>query len=142
MSTELARNRYGIVVAHDEPAYLELSWLPATSDMSDDDFKTGLMMLASEAEALAPSAILIEATRFNHDFEAFKATMAWRDENVIPRYNAAGVAKFAFLMPAGFSGPTAENGSEPRQDGPAAEFPTQWFTGRDRAVAWLTEPSV
>jgi hypothetical protein len=51
--------------------------------------------------------------------------MAWRDEHVIPRHNRAGVIRFAFVMPAGFPGPTAESGSEPRADGRAAALPTQ-----------------
>ena len=137
MADELARNRYGVVIAHDEPSYLELRWLPTTSTMADDDFMTGLMMLASEAEVLASRAILIDATRFSHNFTDFDDTMAWRDRQVIPRYNSAGVQKFAFLMPSGFGGPTAESGAEPRVDGPTAAFPTQWFIERPNAVAWL-----
>ena len=138
MGNELARNRHAVVIGHDDPTYLELSWLPATNDMTDEDFMTALMMLATEAQALAARAILIDATRFGHDFADFDATMAWRDERVIPRYNTAGVDRFAFVMPEGFPGPTAENGAEPRHDGPAANFPTQWFTERTNAVAWLT----
>ena len=65
--------------------------------------------------------------------------MAWRDDHVIPRYNRAGVTRFAFVMPAGFPGPTAESGAAPRIDGRAAAFPTQWFLGRDAAIAWLAE---
>jgi hypothetical protein len=138
MAEEIAQYRYGIVVSHRDPSHLELRWLPATASMTDDDWMTGLMVLAAEAEALGASAILIDAREFRHDFGDRDASMAWRDQYVIPRYNRAGVKRFAFVVPAGFPGPTAEAGAEPRIDGHAAQFPTQWFTDRANALAWLT----
>jgi hypothetical protein len=105
--------------------------------MADEDWMTGLMMLATEAAADGTSAILIEATEFGHSFTDRDGCMTWRDEHVIPRYNQAGVQRFAFVMPSGFPGPTAESGAEPQVDGPVAQFPTQWFLDRSGAVAWL-----
>ena len=137
--TEAARYRYGVVMRHENPEHLELAWLATTTSMSDEDWKTGLMLLATEAEATGTASILIDATEFRHDFNDREGSMAWRDDHVIPRYNRAGVTRFAFVMPAGFPGPTAESGSEPRIDGHAAAFPTQWFLGRDAALAWLGE---
>ncbi|NUR07226.1 MAG: hypothetical protein HOQ45_09465 [Nocardioidaceae bacterium] len=136
---EAARYRYGVVLQHDTPDHLELEWLPTSSSMSDEDWKTGLMLLATEAEATGAASILIDATEFRHGFEDRDGSMAWRDDHVIPRYNRAGVTRFAFVMPAGFPGPTAESGAEARVDGSAAAFPTQWFLGRDAALAWLAE---
>ena len=133
-----ARYRFG-EVRQLAPALLELRWLPTSSSMSDEDWMTGLMLLATEAEALGISSILIDATEFRHDFGDREGSMSWRDNQVIPRYNRAGVTRFAFLMPAGFPGPTAESGAEPRVDGPAATFPTQWFLSREAALAWLGE---
>jgi len=133
-----AHYRFGEVVRHD-PALTELKWLATSSSMSDDDWMTGLMLLATEAEASGASSILIDATDFRHDFVDRDKSMAWRDDQVIPRYNRAGVTRFAFVMPAGFPGPTAESGAAPRVDGPAARFPTQWFLSRDAALTWLNE---
>jgi hypothetical protein len=137
MAEEIARYRYGVVVSHRDPDHLELRWLPATASMTDEDWMTGLMVLAAEAEALGTAAILVDAVEFRHDFGDRDASMAWRDQHVIPRYNRAGVKRFAFVMPPGFPGPTAEAGAEPRIDGPAAQFPTQWFADRANALAWL-----
>jgi hypothetical protein len=137
---EAARYRYGVVLRHEIPDHLELVWLPTTASMSDEDWQTGLMMLATEAESTGTASILIDATEFGHGFDDREGSMAWRDDHVIPRYNRAGVTRFAFVMPAGFPGPTAESGSEPRVDGRTATFPTQWFLGRNEALAWLGEP--
>jgi hypothetical protein len=134
---ETARYRYGVVLSHHDPGYLELRWLPATAEMTDEDWMTGLMVLATEAAAIGTSAILIEATQFGHSFADRDACMTWRDEHVIPLYNRAGVKRFAFVMPNGFPGPTAESGGQPQIDGSTAQFLTQWFLDRSAAVAWL-----
>ncbi|MEW1821199.1 hypothetical protein AB0323_10450 [Arthrobacter sp. NPDC080031] len=134
---ELARYRFGFIARYPETPILELTWLPTSAAMSDEDWMTGLMMLAAEAAAADTSAILIDAAEFRHGFENRESAMAWRDARVIPRYNDAGVQKFAFVMPEGYPGPTAESGAAPVFDGPAAQFPTQWFRTRESAMAWL-----
>lgn len=58
----------------------------------------------------------------------------WRDANIIPRYNAAGVQRFAFLMPDGMPA----IGAPPVHEGPA-EYPTAYFGTRRDAFAWLTD---
>ena len=56
----------------------------------------------------------------------------WRDANIIPRYESAGVRRFAFHMPEGM--PTI--GAEPMREGPAS-FQTGYFGTRATALAWL-----
>ena len=51
---------------------------------------------------------------------------------VIPRYNGAGIQKFAFHMPAGMPA----IGAPPAPEGPA-NFPTAYFGARADALAWL-----
>ncbi len=47
---EVARNRWGRVLHHEEWRTLELKWLPTTREMSDDGFKETLELLAAEGE--------------------------------------------------------------------------------------------
>jgi hypothetical protein len=62
--------------------------------------------------------------------------MQWRDSEIIPRYNEAGVAKFAFIANPSYPGPTVEAGAPPAPEGPA-KFPTGWFKTREAAYRWL-----
>ena len=133
-STEVARNDWGVIVHHPRWHTLELRWLPSTRDMADEGFKETLLLLASEGERLRPMYMFIDSTEFFHQLG--EGVLEWRDEHVIPRYNQAGVARFAFLWPEGTPN-TVESGAEPRVDG-RATFPTAWFTSRERAYAWLT----
>ena len=127
MASELVRNEWGVIVQHAE--ILELQWLPSTARMSDGGFMATLCLLAWEGEKARPQGMLIDAVEFRHRFG--DGVMQWRDAHIIPRYGAAGVRKFAFLMPAGFP-----NAGKEVVEGPAV-FPTKWFVKRDQAMAWL-----
>ena len=127
VSEEIVRNEWGVIVSHRD--VLELRWLPSTSAMTDGGFMATLCLFAREAEESRPKCLFIDATEFDHRFGP--GVMEWRDAHIIPRYGAAGVRRFAFLMPPSF--PKA--GTE-AVEGPAV-FPTKWFTDRQEALSWL-----
>jgi hypothetical protein len=132
---EVARNEWGVVLGYEDWNALELKWLPSTREMKDDGFKETLVLFAAEGERAKPDYMIIDAVEFAH--ELGDGVLDWRDREIIPRYNAAGVKKFAFIWAEGMPG-TVESGSTPAPEGPA-DFPTGWFTGRERAYKWLME---
>ena len=134
-AVEVSRNEWGVVLNYQQWRTLELSWLPSTRNMSDEGFKQTLELFAAEGERAKPDYMIIDATEFQH--ELGDGVLEWRDQEIIPRYNAAGVKKFAFLWREGMPG-TVESGGTPKPEGPA-DFPTGWFTGRERAYQWLME---
>src|ERR1700751_5818521 len=105
-------NPGGVILHNQDWQTLELRWLPV--EMSDADFKETLGLLAEMGEQHKPRFMIIDATDFHHEFGP--GGMQWRDENIIPRYGAAGVTKFAFLVSAGFPG-TVESGARPGVEG-------------------------
>ena len=129
MSSKVAGNAWGEIIHHESDGILELRWLPA--EMTDGAFKATLTLLAWEAEKLRPAFLLIDATRFRHQFGA--EVMRWRDDCIIPRYGAAGVTKFAFHMPEGM--PMIGMPPVPEEPG---RFPTGYFGRRQDALDWLT----
>jgi hypothetical protein len=132
---EVARNQWGVVLDYEQWRTLELTWLTSTSEMSDDGFKETLELFAAEGQRVKPRYMIIDATEFQH--ELGEGVLEWRDREIIPQYNAAGVRKFAFLWPESMPG-TVESGGTPKPEGPA-NFPTGWFTARERAYEWLME---
>jgi hypothetical protein len=129
-----AVNEWGTLIHHPQWQTLELKWSATTQSMTDDGFKQTLQILADQGLKVRPKSMIIDATEFFH--RPAEATMAWRDEKIVPLYNDAGIEKFAFLTTANMSG-TVEKGGEPKPDGPAA-FPTAWFETKERMYAWLT----
>ena len=130
--TVLHEDRWGAILDRVSAQHLELRWFDSTSEMSSDQFQEWLARFAEEVGASRRAGVLVDATRFRMPEENRDA--AWREENVIARYNAAGVRRFAFLMPDGMSA----LGAEPRQEG-AAQFPTAYFDRREAALEWLAE---
>lgn len=131
---EVAANEWGTIIYHPEWKTLELKWDQKTKSMSDGGFRETLQILADQGLRVRPRFMIIDATQFSHTVS--EGTLAWRDENIVPLYNEAGVEKFAFLVTDVAPG-TVEKGAEPAPDGPAS-FPTGWFETRERIYAWLT----
>ena len=126
-SVSLVENEWGAIIGHQ--ALLELRWFSSPSTMTDGGFMATLCLFAFEAEKARSTRLFIDATEFKHAFGP--GVIEWRDAHIIPCYGAAGVRKFAFLMPAGFPKAGVE-----AVEGPAV-FPTKWFVDRDEALKWL-----
>jgi hypothetical protein len=129
------RDEYGVIWHHEEDGILELEWLDHSASMTDDDFKRSMQRYAKLAGAHSSPYLLVDVTRFRHTMG--EGVGAWRDEHIIPAYNAAGVKKFAFLFPPGAPG-TVEEGIDPAKE-PPGEFPTGYFAERERIVDWLRQ---
>jgi hypothetical protein len=130
----VAKDQWGQMTFYDEWSSLELKWLPTTADASDDDVKATMQAFANESVSRRPRALIVDTTDFRHQWG--DGMMQWRDAQVIPRYNEAGVTKFAFIASPNYPGPTVEDGATPAPEGPA-NFPTGWFKSREAAYQWL-----
>lgn len=130
----LYKDRFAEYFRDSEHAAVVQCWSEATTLLTEEQFRAGVERLAEliEREHL-PNAIVDVvkmAYRPAPDFEQ------WRQSEIIPRYNAAGVRKFAFIYPSGYTA-TVENGVSPASEG-KAEFPFGYFSSREGAFAWLT----
>jgi hypothetical protein len=132
--TVVASDQWGQIIYYDERNSLELRWLPSTANAADSDVKTTMELFASEAVNRRPKTLIVDTTEFRHAWG--DGMMQWRDTEIIPLYNQAGVAKFAFIANPHYPGPTFEAGAIPAPEGPA-NFPTGWFKTRDAAYQWL-----
>src|SRR5262249_15655324 len=92
-------DRFGEIIDRPKLELVELRWYDSTVAMSGERFEGWLQTFAAWEEQLRRPRVLVDATRFMMD----RAQMddAWRDAHIIPRYNAAGVRRFAFLYPDG-----------------------------------------
>jgi hypothetical protein len=130
----VTRDQWGEIIFYDDWNALELKWLPSTADASDADVKRTMVVFAEQAVDRRPHTLLVDTTEFRHTWG--DGMMEWRDAEIIPSYNQAGVAKLAFIANPNYPGPTAEAGAAPAPEGPA-KFPTGWFKTRAAAYQWL-----
>jgi hypothetical protein len=133
MAEELYGDRFGRLRHDETTGVLELEWLDGSGQMNDDDFMGWLTRYAEAEEAVRAPNLLIGVRRFG--FRPGAHVAAWRDENIIPRYNAAGVTRFAFLLPAAASG-TVGAGNAPALE-PPGTFPVGYFDSREQLDAWF-----
>jgi hypothetical protein len=128
----LFEDEWGAILDRVGAGYLELRWFDTTESMTRDAFQRWLSAFAEEVGTCRRPGLLVDATRFRMPDEERDAS--WRDEHLVPHYNAAGVKRFAFLMPDGM----VAIGRPPCREG-NAEYPTAYFDRRADAIAWLTE---
>jgi hypothetical protein len=124
-------DRWGEVIDRPTLDIVELRWFDSTREMSRDDFNESLTRFAACVEQTGRHRVLIDSTSFR--MSPSNMDGPWRDEHIIPRYNSAGVVKFAFHMPEGMP----MIGAAPEREGPG-RFPTGYFGRRVDAIDWLT----
>ena len=129
-SSIVYEDRWGEAIDRPEKDLTEIRWYDTTSELTKDQFEEWLTGFAGAVESSGRSGIVVDATSFLMD-PSFN-DMQWRDANIVPRYNAVGVKKFAFVMPVGM--PLI--GKDPEAEGPAA-YPTGYFGTREDALSWL-----
>lgn len=132
-STQVYEDRFGAVIDHAGAGYVEIRWYDTTEAMSAAEFQDWLSGFAGEVERDRRAGILVDGTSFLMD--SANMNDAWRYEHIVPRYNSAGVRKFAFHVPDGMPA----IGAPPGMDGPAT-FQTAYFARRQDALAWLASP--
>jgi hypothetical protein len=132
MDEQVYADRWGEILDRTSADLIELRWFDTSADMTAHDFQDWLTTFAGCVERCRRRRVLVDGTSFRMD----PANMdgPWRDANIIPRYNAAGVARFAFHMPQGMP----MIGSPPAPE-PPGTFPTGYFGTRQDALNWLTQ---
>lgn len=129
-STHVYEDEWGEIIDRPSSDVIEVRWFDSTASMSKEQFEQWLSTFADYVGRLRRSRVLIDGTNFKMNPAFMDA--GWRDANIIPRYNAAGVTGFAFHMPDGM--PMV--GKSPAQEAPG-RFLTGYFGSRKGAVEWL-----
>ena len=129
-SRVLHEDEWGEILDRPDEGLLEIRWYDSTADLDGQGFNRFLAVFADFVLDRRRPRVLVDSTAFKMD--PAKMDLNWRNVNIIPKYNAAGVERFAFHVPTGMPA----IGSPPAPDGPA-DFPTAWFASRREAIAWL-----
>ena len=117
---------------------IELRWLDEANGMSEAQFRAGIERLAGFMERERPPHVLVDMATL--EFRPAGDFDQWRQANIIPRYNKAGVLKFAFLVNKDAEY-TVERGHAPSAEG-SAHFQTGYFNTRDGVVKWFTTSTI
>jgi hypothetical protein len=103
---------------------VELTWLPGTQGMTDQDFKEDLNVFAEAALQHRVKRLIIDMRQFMGRPSADVGT--WRDDVIVPKYEKAGVKKIAWIWP----------GMSADEMGEGAAYQQRYFAARDEAIDW------
>jgi hypothetical protein len=103
---------------------VELTWLPGTQGMTDQDFKEDLNVFAEAALQHRAKRLIIDMRQFMGRPSADVGT--WRDDVIVPKYEKAGVKKIAWIWP----------GMSADEMGEGAAYQQRYFAARDEAIDW------
>jgi hypothetical protein len=103
---------------------VELTWLPGTQGMTDQDFKEDLNVFAEAALQHRAKRLIIDMRQFMGRPSADVG--AWRDDVIVPKYEKAGVKKIAWIWP----------GMSADEMGEGAAYQQRYFAARDEAIDW------
>lgn len=95
----VVKDQWGQIIFDDVRNTLELKWLPSTRDATDDDVRETMKLFTARAGKRVPSLLKVDTTEFHHRWG--EGMMEWRNAEIIPGCNRAGVKKFAFIADDG-----------------------------------------
>jgi len=104
---------------------VELTWLPGTQNMTDQDFREVLEVFAEGALQHRAPRLIIDVRQFR--YRPSDEVLAWRDEVTVPKYERAGVKRLAWVWP----------GADPGEMGTGAGYIQRYCGSREEAIAWL-----
>lgn len=110
-----------------------LVWSADTAHMADTDFKAGLTKTAEYTEQYKPHGLLVNVENFKFGAAMGPDLSKWRIETIVPRYNKAGLKKFAFVHGSGFPEKSGDG-----EKTAAEQFLTKHFASEERAREWAS----
>lgn len=128
--TVVHEDDYGSMIDYPEDDYLEVRWYDGSSTLTTETLSQRQAVIADVVEQCGRSGMLVDTLQLV--MNPGEIDDEWRDANVTPRFNAAGVRKLALLVPAAV--PLV--GAAPIHQGPAQYLAASFATRAD-ARAWL-----
>jgi hypothetical protein len=130
--TQLHEDEFLTILWNEQTKIIGIDWKEATSAMTSAQFQSELTIFAAHVENKKAPAILVDVRKFRHKMEP--GVEEWRVKNISSRYNAAGVKRFAFLLPKDAAVPSMMNQSAREE-----HFLTRGFNDVQKAENWLVE---
>lgn len=116
------------ITYHRPEKLVDLTWLPGTQSMTDQDFRDSLSVFAECALQHRAHCLIIDMREFRH--RPSSEVLEFRDEVIVPKYIKAGVKKLAWIWPG-------ESGDRMTESSGGA-YENRYFDAEAEAFGWLT----
>jgi len=92
----IAETKYLKYYYEEEHSLLISEWLPTSEEMEDEDFKESAILTAELCEEYKPKTWMVDSRALLYTVEP--DLHAWVDQELTPRYQAAGITKMAIIF--------------------------------------------
>lgn len=120
---------YGSVIDWADDDFIELRWYDTTKGLTTAAFNEWQTKWAEQVEKAGRSRALVDVQQFQMTAEQ---DPDHRTKSILPRYDRAGVTKFAFLS-------DPDNNLVGQDPEPEGDHLSAWFGSRADVMAWFTE---
>ncbi len=128
---KVAENTYYVMTV--TKGVLDFGWLATTESIDMDAFKEALQVYSDKAVENGIRACRVDLRNFRGQPSA--EIEPWRRREIIPKYNQAGVTRFAYLMLPDAELPPMSTGGDDNAAG--EQFDTRFFSSEQDCMAWL-----
>ncbi|MCS7019399.1 MAG: hypothetical protein RMJ87_08990 [Cytophagales bacterium] len=133
---QVYQSKYLTLEVIPEQKFMQVSWSPATAQMTDEIFKAELTRYAEVAEQYRPEKCLIDTSVFG--MTIVPETQEWVQANIHSRSLKAGIKKFAYIVSQDIF---AQLSIEQTMEESGFVFTTQYFDNQQQAMDWLMAES-
>lgn len=124
-------DQWGEIIDRPDNDYTEIRWFDSTSEMTSDEYMRWVSVFAGKVSEKRRAGILVDAVQFSMPTESIDR--GWINKQIIPKYNLAGIKKYAVILPCGIP----QLGVNTEQENQAS-YVTAYFSLRTKALGWLS----
>lgn len=135
---EIYKSDYQIINFDDSKSLLSKSWTPKTEDLEKDTFHDEVNKIAECAEEKNAKYILDDTRDFS--FTITIELQSWVDNEVFPRFIAAGLKKYAIIVSKEFISQLSIEQTMEGEKG-SQTFEVQYFDNTEEARHWIENHS-
>jgi hypothetical protein len=132
---EISRHAFCVLDLDERASLMSFVWTEKSVAMTADDYKAAIREYAGLVLKHRARCALVDLRKFRFSVVDSDIPGSWWADEIVPLYNQAGLAKFAFVLPEGEQAPPDE---APAVAGAGEKFVTRQFGSQQAAISWLT----
>ncbi|WP_338814719.1 hypothetical protein V9L05_05640 [Bernardetia sp. Wsw4-3y2] len=131
---EIYKSEYQTINFDESKSILSKSWTPKSEELEEDNFTAEINKIAECAEKYNAKYFLDDTRDFS--FTITIELQSWVDNEVFPRFIAAGLKKYAIIVSKEFISQLSIEQTMEGQKG-AQSFEVQYFDNTEEAKNWI-----
>jgi|SRR5262245_3069328 len=132
---EISRNPFYVFDLDEQTSLMSFVWTEKSVSMTAADYMAAIRAYARLVLKHRARCALVDLRKFQFRVVDSDIPGSWWADEIVPLYNQAGLAKFAFVLPEGVQVPPDEASTNAQA---GEKFVTKKFSSEQAAISWVT----